>query len=52
MSTWFMTQIIAFCDVTAKFYDMGLMFEEKNFGMKPPGFELISGKIYRKFWEC
>ena len=24
MSTWFMTQIIAFRDVTAKFYDMGL----------------------------
>ena len=24
MSTWFMTQIIAFHDVTAKFYDMGL----------------------------
>ena len=23
-STWFMTQIIAFRDVTAKFYDMGL----------------------------
>ena len=25
MSTWFMTQIIAFRDVTAKFYDMGLI---------------------------
>ena len=24
MSTWFMTQIIAYRDVTAKFYDMGL----------------------------
>ena len=23
MSTWFMTQIIAFHDVTVKFYDMG-----------------------------
>ena len=29
MSTWFMTQIIAFRDVTAKFYDMGLRFHLK-----------------------
>ena len=30
MSTWFMTQIIAFRDVTAKFYDMGLRLNTPN----------------------
>ena len=30
-STWFMTQIIAFRDVTAKFYDMGLRTMEFMF---------------------
>ena len=31
MSTWFMTQIIAFRDVTAKFYDMGLILQKLKY---------------------
>ena len=36
MSTWFMTQIIAFHDVTVKFYDMGLnsSFQKKNMNLR------------------
>ena len=31
MSTWFMTQTIAFRDVTVKFFDMGLRLDCGNF---------------------